>query len=445
MTTPEIPAQKVFIRTLGCQMNEYDSEKMLALLARDGYTQTDSPEGADLILINTCSVREKPEQKLRSFVGEMREHRARGAKVGIAGCMAQHAGEELFQRFRQDVDLVFGPDHVPRVRELVERSKTERVLENSLLDAEDYPFVQALSPESKGRVSAFVTIQKGCDNKCTFCIVPITRGIEVSRPSGQILAEVRGLVEQGVREITLIGQNVNSYGLKLPGELRFAELLYAVAEVPGVQRIRYTTSHPRDIGADVIEAYRAIPQLTSHLHLPVQSGSDRVLRRMKRFYRREDYLRIVDALRAARPDISLTTDIITGFPGETDEDFEQTMTLLDEVGFDNSFSFCYSPRPNTPAMKLLDDAVPEPVAKARLARFQKRQQELTLASNRAMEGQTYDVLVEGPSRWDPKVVCGRTSSFKMINFPGDSELLGATVPVRVLRGFTNTLRGERLL
>ncbi|MCB9795857.1 MAG: tRNA (N6-isopentenyl adenosine(37)-C2)-methylthiotransferase MiaB [Alphaproteobacteria bacterium] len=434
--------KRVFIKTFGCQMNEYDSDKLRALLAQDGYVSTDEPDEADLILVNTCSVREKPEHKLRSFIGEVKHHRERGARIGIAGCMAQHAGEQLFRRYKNDVDLVFGPDHVPEVRSLVARAQTERVLENSFLDGEDYAFSRELSPETAGQVSAFVTIQKGCDNKCTFCIVPMTRGPELSRHSGEILDEVRALVERGVKEITLIGQNVNSYGLKVDGELNFAQLLYAVAELPGVERIRYTTSHPRDMGPDVVQAYRDLPQLTSHLHLPVQSGSSRILRRMKRFYRREDYLRLVDDLREARPDLSLTTDIIVAFPGETDADFEETMSLLEAVRFEGAFSFKYSPRPGTPALRLPDDAVEPKVAQARLMAFQKRQQQLQLASNRALEGQVLDILVEGPSKWDPSVACGRSSTFKMVNFPGSLDLIGQTVPVRILRGFTNSLRGE---
>lgn len=434
------PTKKVFIKTFGCQMNAYDSGKMRALLGKDGYEPTDSADDADLILINTCSVREKPEHKLRSLLGELRPLRAKGVKIGVAGCMAQHAGDQLFSRYRKDVDLVFGPDHVPEIRELVSQvDDGKRVLRNSFIDNETYAFVR--ETVSDGSVGGFVTIQKGCDNKCTFCIVPLTRGMEVSRPSAEILEEVGQLVAQGVREITLIGQNVNSYGLKTD-ERTFAQLLYAVAEVPGVERIRYTTSHPRDMGDDVIQAYADLPQLTSHLHLPVQSGSDRILRRMKRFYTRERYLRVVDGLRAARPDLSLTTDIIVGFPGETDEDFEHTMTLLDQVGFEGSFSFKYSARPNTPALRLKDPLVPDAVAGARLTRFQKRQQELQLASNKRMEGQIVELLVEGPSKWDADVMCGRTGTFKMVNFPGGPELIGQLVRVRILRGFTNSLRGE---
>ena len=432
--------KKVFVKTFGCQMNEYDSAKIKALLGKDGYVATSDPADADLILVNTCSVREKPEHKLRSFIGEMKPHRKRGAKVGIAGCMAQHAGEQLFKQYRKDVDLVFGPDHVPQVRDLVSRAQSQRVLQNSFLDDASYAFVR--ETHSEGKVGGFVTIQKGCDNKCTFCIVPATRGMELSRPSGEIVEECRQLVDQGVREITLIGQNVNSYGLKVSGELNFAQLLYEVAAVPGVERIRYTTSHPRDMGPDVIQAYRDLPELCSHLHLPVQSGSDRILRRMKRFYDRGRYLDVVRQLRQARPGISLTTDIIVGFPGETDEDFEQTMTLLEEVGFEGSFSFKYSPRPNTPALRLKDAPVPPERAQERLMRFQKRQQELQLAANKAMQDRVEAVLVEGRSKWDEHVMCGRTSCFRMVNFPGDASLIGQIVQVRVLRGFTNSLRGE---
>jgi len=319
------------------------------------------------------------------------------------------------------------------------------VLDTDFLDLETYPFVSDLDPADHG-VGAFVTIQKGCDNKCTFCIVPTTRGAEASRPSEQILDEVRGLVGRGIREITLIGQNVNSYGLKVAGERTFAELLYAVAEVPGVERIRYTTSHPRDMGDDVVQAYRDLPQLTSHLHLPVQSGSNRVLRRMKRFYTRERFLRVVEALREARPDLTLTTDIIVGFPGETDEDFEQTMSLMDDAGFVGSFSFKYSPRPGTPALHLIDrgQAVPPDVASARLTAWQAAQKARSQAWTRSHEGQVVRILVEGPSRHDEGVVCGRTSGNLMVNVPGDLSLVGSLVDVRVTRGFAHSARGERL-
>jgi tRNA-2-methylthio-N6-dimethylallyladenosine synthase len=368
----------------------------------------------------------------------------KGVQIGITGCMAQYDGERLFKKYRKDVDLVLGPDQVPQIRSLVKRASKERVLANKFMDLDEYAFVRDLDPAAETSTGAFVTIQKGCDNRCTFCIVPATRGIEVSRASEEILEEVRACTARGIREITLIGQNVNSYGLKVSGEQTFAQLLYLVAEQPGVERIRYTTSHPKDMGPDVVQAYRDLPQLTSHLHLPVQSGSSAVLRRMKRFYTRERYLELVDELMDARPNLSLSTDIIVGFPGETDADFEQTMSLLETVRFDSSFSFKYSPRPGTPALKLEKEAVAPEVASERLTRFQTRQRTIQIENNHKLEEAIMDVLVEGPSKWDPDVVCGRTSSFKMVNFPGSMDMVGQTVPVRITRGFVNSLRGEML-
>lgn len=440
--------KKVFVRTFGCQMNVYDTGKIRALLAQDGYAPTSQMNDADLVIVNTCSIREKPEQKLHSFLGEafaVKRSADRRVTVAVAGCVAQQEGRKLLDRYDQ-LDLVFGPDAVPGIVKLVAEAQREPVLDTEFLDADDYVFAQDLDPGSIGRVSAFVTIQKGCDNKCTFCIVPTTRGPELSRSSQEILDEIRRLAATGVREITLIGQNVNSYGLKVAGEKTFAQLLYAVAAIPGVERIRYTTSHPRDMGPDVVRAYRDLPQLTSHLHLPVQSGSSRVLKRMKRFYTRDRYLQLVDDLRAARPDLALTTDIIVGFPGETDEDFEQTMSLLERVRFHTAFSFKFSPRPGTPALRLLDrdEAVPPEVAQARLVRYQERQREFALGFNRALEGTVQRVLVEGPSRHDEGVICGRTSTFKMINFPGEMSQVGSQVDVRVHKAFTNSLRGEQL-
>ncbi len=433
----------VYIRTFGCQMNVYDTGKMRALLASDGYAATEDPALADLVIINTCSVREKPEQKLHSFLGEMRRFkRMRPLTLAVAGCVAQQEGKALLERY-PDVDLVMGPDAIPQIRSLVAAASERQVLDTEFLDREDYVFAAELDPAAGASVGSFVTIQKGCDNKCTFCVVPFTRGPEVSRSSAEILEEVRGLTARGVQDITLIGQNVNSYGLKVPGELTFAQLLYAVAAVPGVQRVRYTTSHPRDMGADVVQAYRDLPNLTSHLHLPVQSGSDRVLRRMKRFYTREHYLRLVGDLLDARPDLALTTDIIVGFPGETDEDFQETMSLVEEVRFHNAFSFKYSPRPLTAALKLVDrDEVSDEVASARLTELQALLRRLALQRNRELEGATLSVLVEGPSAHDEGVICGRTSTNKMINFPGELALVGRTVSVTVTRAFTNSLRGE---
>jgi tRNA-2-methylthio-N6-dimethylallyladenosine synthase len=427
-------------------MNAYDTGKMKALLAKDGYEPTEEMADADLVIVNTCSIREKPELKLHSFLGEARRiKRLRDTPMTLAvsGCVAQQEGQKLLDRYR-DLDLVFGPDAVPSISQLVKGSQKGQVLDTTFLDAADYVFSSEIDPDAAASIGAFVTIQKGCDNKCTFCIVPATRGPELSRPSEQILDEVRALVAQGIVEITLIGQNVNSYGLKVAGERTFAQLLYAVAEISGVERIRYTTSHPRDMGLDVVQAYRDLPQLTSHLHLPVQSGSDRILRRMKRYYTRQRYLDLVDRLRDARPDLVLSTDFIVGFPGETDAEFEETMTLLDAVRFHSSYSFKYSQRPDTPALRFIDRGIEvEPaVASARLTRLQARQREIGQAENRRLEGSVLDVLVEGPSRHDEGVICGRTSTYKTINFPGNLSLVGQTVPVVVTRGFTNSLRGE---
>ena len=437
--------RRVWFHTFGCQMNVYDTGKMRAKLSADGWVVADDPDDADLILLNTCSIREKAVDKMDGALGRWRADKRRGRPLllGVAGCVAQQEGQALLDRY-PELDLVFGPDGVPHVSRLVaEAGQGRRVLDTTFLDLETYPFVAEVDPAEHG-VGAFVTIQKGCDNKCTFCIVPTTRGAEASRPSAEILAEVRALVARGVQEITLIGQNVNSYGLKVPGERTFAQLLYAVADVPGVTRIRYTTSHPRDMGDDVVQAYRDLPQLASHLHLPVQSGSSRVLRRMKRFYTRERYLRIVDALRDARADLTLTTDIIVGFPGETDADFDDTMSLLDAAGFVGSFSFAFSPRPGTPALALIDrgESVPAEVASARLTAWQEAQRARSLAWTRAHEGRVVDVLVEGPSRHDDGVVAGRTSTNLVVNFPGGLDIVGRTLSVRVTRGFTHTARGE---
>ncbi len=441
----ETDGKKVYIRTFGCQMNVYDTGKMKALLAKDGYEATEDMESADLVIVNTCSIREKPELKLHSFLGEARKikrEQNQDLQIAISGCVAQQEGRTLLDRYK-DVDLVFGPDAVPNVQQLIKVSKAQQVLDTDFLTSADYVFAAEIDPDAERQVGAFVTIQKGCDNKCTFCIVPTTRGQEVSRSSAQIVQEVRELVAKGVKEITLIGQNVNSYGLKVPGEKTFAQLLYAVAEVPGVERIRYTTSHPRDMGEDVFQAYRDLPQLTSQLHLPVQSGSSKVLRRMKRFYTREKYLWVVEQLFNARPDMVLSTDFIVGFPGETDEDFQQTLSLLQEVGFHSSFSFKYSPRPGTPALKLVErDPVTPEVASARLIELQRLQREISIEANKKTIGQTFDVLVEGASPREPNLLFGRTSTFKGVHFEGTPDLVGQTIPVTIYQSFTSALRGE---
>ena len=448
ITDDSADSKKVYIRTFGCQMNVYDTGKMKALLAKDGYESTEDMDEADLVIVNTCSIREKPEQKVHSFLGEARKikrQREKNLTIAISGCVAQQEGRTLLDRYK-DVNLVFGPDAVPNIQQLVKASKDTQILDTDFLDEADYVFAADLDPDSVNQVGAFVTIQKGCDNKCTFCIVPTTRGKEVSRTSSEIIDEVKALVATGVKEITLIGQNVNSYGLKVAGEKTFAQLLYAVANVEGVERIRYTTSHPRDMGEDVFQAYRDLPQLTSQLHLPVQSGSSAVLRRMKRFYNREKYLWVVDELRKARPDIALSTDFIVGFPGETDADFQETMSLLETVGFHSSFSFIYSPRPGTPAVKLQEkDAVDLEIASQRLMELQNLQRKLSLQAHKDLIESVQYVLVEGHSPREPNLLFGRTSTFKGVHFQGTPDLIGKTVPVRIFQAFTSALRGELVL
>lgn len=437
-------APRVHIHVFGCQMNVLDADKMSALLAHDGWVLTDSPDEADLLLVHTCSVREKPERKLRTLLGRYRvlKHARPGLLVGVTGCTAQLDGANLFREF-PFVDLVAGPDAVPRIRALVARAREQRVLDEHFLEEEAYPFVSDLPTVPDGALSALVTIQKGCDNRCAYCVVPTTRGAEVSRPSQEILAEVGALVDRGVRDITLIGQNVNAWGTKRAGEMSFAELLDHVHAVPGVWRLRFTTSHPRDLDDATIARWRDLPRLASHLHLPVQSGSNDVLTGMERGYSRSHYLGRVRALQAARPDLAITTDLIVGFPGETDADFEETLSLMEAVPFAGSFSFKYNARPFTPAARLhQENPVPPGVAQARLSRLQALQARLSLAANRGQEGRVLEVLVEGPSRNDPQEVSGRTSCFRMVNFPGKVDLVGQLVPVRITRGFTNTLRGE---
>lgn len=434
------PAHKrVFIQTFGCQMNELDSEKMLALLGKEGFTRSDTAEQADLVLLNTCSIREKAEHKLYSTLGRLRERK--DITIGVTGCVAQQEGQTLLKKFPY-IDLVMGPDAIPRIGELVARAQEERVLDVDVFEGLEYPFVSDLPEEVGAKVSAFVTIQKGCDNKCTFCIVPTTRGEERSRPADDIVAEVRALVASGVREVTLLGQNVNSYGLKTPGAATFAQLITRLNhEVEGLERIRFTTSHPRDFGDDLIEAYATLPRLAPYLHLPVQSGSNRVLKRMKRYYKVEEFLEKVHALRAKVPNLAISTDVIVGFPGESDEDFEATLELLRTVRFDFSYSFMYSPRPGTPALKLIDD-VPLVVKKQRLQIFQELQRQISGERYEALIGTVQPVLVEGTSRNTPEELTGRTPCNKTVNFAGRPRMIGHVVPVRITRSNPNSLRGE---
>ena len=442
---PEGSGPRIFIQTFGCQMNELDSGKMLRLLEGDGYEATAQADDADVILINTCSVREKPEQKVRSLLGRYKHLKARNRDlvIGVTGCYAQQARGELLRRFPL-VDLVMGPDAIPRLPGLVMdiRHTRSRELATEQLDRQDYPFVNDVVVGHGESVTAFVNIQKGCDNLCSFCIVPFTRGREVSRSADDVIEEVRRLADRGVREVTFLGQNVNSYGLKKTDAPAFHELLVRAATVEGIARIRFTTSNPWDLDEGLIALFRDEPKLTSYFHLPVQAGADSMLTRMRRKHTRAAYLELVGALRAARPDLALSSDIIVGFPGETEEEHEDTLSLLEAVRYDFIYSFKYSPRPATHAVRKFEDDVPLQVKKRRLQEIQDLQRVVTDERLRAWVGRDVQVLVEGPSKRDPSWLSGRIGQNWMVSFPGGARLAGALVDVRVDEAVSNSLIGH---
>ncbi len=436
--------RKVFIRTFGCQMNEYDSSKMADVLGADaGFEPTDDPEQADVILFNTCSVREKAQEKVFTDLGMVKHLKQRNPDliIGVGGCVASQEGAAIVQRAPY-VDLVFGPQTLHRLPAMMARRRDSGRPQIDISFPEIEKF-DHLPPARVEGASAFVSIMEGCSKYCTFCVVPYTRGEEVSRPLDDVLTEIATLAGQGVREINLLGQNVNAWRGAMPDgdDADFALLLELVAEIPGVERLRFTTSHPREFTPRLIDAFTRIPKLVSHLHLPVQSGSDRILAAMKRGYTALEYKSIVRKLRAARPDLCLASDFIVGFPGETDADFEATMTLIDEVGFDHSFSFVYSPRPGTPAASLVDDT-PREVKMERLRRLQARINELGAAISRDMVGGIQKVLVEGPSKKDASELMGRTGNNRIVNFPGPARLIGEFVDVTITQALPHSLRGE---
>ena len=441
--------KKLFIRTFGCQMNEYDSDKMADVLAAsEVIVKTDTPEDADIILFNTCSVREKAQERVFHDLGRVR--RLKLAKpdlvIGVGGCVASQEGAAIVARAPY-VDVVFGPQTLHRLPQLIAE---RRRLGKSQVDI-SFPEIEKfdnLPPASVDGASAFVSIMEGCSKFCSFCIVPYTRGQEVSRPFDDVLTEVAGLAAQGVKEVTLLGQNVNAYRGAMSGSEEKADLALVIeyiAGIPGIERIRYTTSHPRELSQRLIDIYASEPKLVSHLHLPVQSGSDRVLAAMKRGYTALEYKSLVRKLRAARPDLSLSSDFIVGFPGETAEDFEKTMTLIDEVGFDASFSFLYSARPGTPAAELHDDT-PHAVQIERLMRLQARIEGLAQTVSQAMVGTVQRVLVEGLSRKDGNELAGRTDNNRIVNFAGGSansaRLIHRFVDLLITGALPHSLRGE---
>jgi tRNA-2-methylthio-N6-dimethylallyladenosine synthase len=446
-------ATKLYLRTFGCQMNEYDSAKMVDVLAAsrpEGIEATDDPEQADIVLFNTCSVREKAQEKVFSDLGRLRALKLARPElvIGVGGCVASQEGANIVSR-APFVDVVFGPQTLHRLPALIEaRRRTGRAQVDIA-----FPSIEKFDHLPPARVegaSAFVSIMEGCSKYCSFCVVPYTRGEEVSRPFDDVLVEVAGLAEQGVREVTLLGQNVNAYlgptGDGMGGDTGeqhadFAMLLDYVAEIPGIERIRYTTSHPREFSQRLIDAHGAIAKLAGHVHLPVQSGSDRVLAAMKRGYTVLEYKSIIRRLRAARPDVSITSDFIVGFPGETEADFERTMALIEDVGFDGAFSFLYSPRPGTPAADLTDDT-PAALKLERLQRLQAATDAHARRISASMVGSLQRVLVEGPSRKDPGELAGRTENNRVVNFAGDPGLVGQLLALRITSALPHSLRGE---
>ncbi len=448
-------AKKLFIRTFGCQMNEYDSDKMADVLAAsEDIVKTDTPDDADIILFNTCSVREKAQERVFHDLGRVRLLKRANPDlvIGVGGCVASQEGAAIVARAPY-VDVVFGPQTLHRLPQLI---ADRRRLGKSQVDI-SFPEIEKFDHLPPARVegaSAFVSIMEGCSKFCSFCIVPYTRGEEVSRPFDDVLTEVAGLAAQGVQEVTLLGQNVNAYRGAMSGRGQapageeaadLALLIEYLAEIPGIERIRYTTSHPREVSPRLIDVYARVPKLVSHLHLPVQSGSDRVLAAMKRGYTAIEYKSLVRKLRAARPDLALSSDFIVGFPGETDDDFEKTMKLIDEVGFDASFSFLYSARPGTPAAELAD-ATPPAVKLERLLRLQKRIDELAQGVSAAMVGTVQRVLVEGASKKDRQELAGRTDNNRVVNFAAaavdSTALFDRFLNVRITSALPHSLRGE---
>jgi len=435
---------KVFIQTHGCQMNEYDSAKMLDVLNNElGMELTDQPEQADLLLMNTCSIREKAQEKVFSLLGQWRMLKEKNPDtlIGVGGCVASQEGDALRERAPY-VDLVFGPQTLHRLPEMIQsvRAQNKSVVDISFPEIEK--FDRLPEPRAEGP-TAFVSVMEGCSKYCTFCVVPYTRGEEISRPFDDILAEVSQLAAQGVREINLLGQNVNAYrGEMHDGETAdLALLIYYVAAIDGIDRIRFTTSHPVEFSDSLIQAFAEVPELVSHLHLPVQSGSDRVLSLMKRGHTALEYKSKIRKLREARPGISLSSDFIIGFPGETDADFAATMELIEEIGFDHSFSFVYSARPGTPAASFPDD-VSLKIKKQRLAQLQKRILQMAANISEKMIGSVQTVLVERPSKKDPRQLAGRTENNRVVNFKAEPHLIGEFVDVKITEALPNSLRGE---
>ncbi|WP_188150438.1 tRNA (N6-isopentenyl adenosine(37)-C2)-methylthiotransferase MiaB [Teredinibacter waterburyi] len=440
------PTKKLFIQTHGCQMNEYDSARMQDLLGASHQMEpTDNPEEADVLLVNTCSIREKAQDKLFHQLGRWKNLKAKNPNlvIGVGGCVASQEGEAIAKR-APFVDLIFGPQTLHRLPEMMETKRDNGAVVVDISFPEIEKFDNLPKPEADG-ATAFVSVMEGCSKYCTFCVVPYTRGEEVSRPAADVLAEVTHLASQGVREVNLLGQNVNAFrGASPDGEVDLAELITMVAAIDGIDRIRFTTSHPVEFTDSLIQVYAEVPELVSHLHLPVQSGSDRILMAMKRGHTALEYKSKLRRLREVRPDICFSSDFIIGFPGETEADFEATMKLIHDIGFDMSFSFIYSPRPGTPAADLKDDT-PAQLKKERLSLLQQRINQQSQAISRQMVGNTERVLVSGYSKKDPGQLSGRTENNRVVNFRCDQpELIGKFADILIEEALPNSLRGVLL-
>jgi len=436
--------KRLYIQTYGCQMNQHDSDRIVRVMREMDYIPTECVEEADLILLNTCSVRDRAEQKVYSALGRWRELKARrkGVIIGVGGCVAQQEGEALLRRVPH-LDLAFGTHNIHKLAQMVRavESLGNRPVEIAFYREPFYLEDSDGRPAVEG-AKAYVTIMQGCNNVCSFCIVPYVRGREVSRPSEKILSEIEHLARQGVKEVMLLGQNVNSYGKTTPGELTFPQLLHRINSIERLERIRFTTSHPQDLSPELIEAYGELEKLCEHLHLPVQSGSDTVLERMRRGYARREYMDRIRRLRDRCPSVALSTDIIVGFPGESEEEFERTLEILSEVGYDEIFAFTYSPRPHTVSAKMYADNVPDEVKRARLAKVQSLQSEISLKKNREKVGCVEEILVEGPSKLGRGQIMGRSRANRIVNFPGPEDLLGRMTQVRITGASANSLLGE---
>jgi len=435
--------RRVYVRTFGCQMNVHDSEQAAFLLAENGFGCTEDPRRADIILLNTCSIREKAEQKAFSQLGRYASlKRSKPALIlGVMGCISQQRGDRILDRI-PEVDLIVGTHNIDRLPELIGRIEKERKKISETVFRDCVASLGIRARPKNGAVGAFVTIMQGCDNYCAYCVVPYVRGSEKSRQIDDIVGEVRFLAGSGVKEVTLLGQNVNSYGRTFENGTNFPALIRAVADVGGIERIRFTTSHPKDLSDDLVGCFGAVEKLCGHIHLPVQSGSDRILERMNRGYAAADYREKVRKIRGAVPDIAVTSDIIVGFPGETEEDFQKTLTLMEAVKFDGLFSFLYSEREGTAAVSL-SGKVEEAVKRERLRRLQELQGRHTAERNGRLKGKRMKVLVEGRSKNSPHDMTGRTTCNRIVNFPGGIDLIGETVVTEIREAYPHSLRGER--